>query len=134
MLDLNFERDWIALSKLDDVKKILSRLVTMDEKNRQYLYKEFMDQEGTIVRFYLKYHLEKVWRGTLEKIIDFNNNALTPIDQLFKRLRLERVGFYPENDEVFAVFDYCIDPHYSETVITLNFNQQGRLQEILMEA
>ena len=133
MLDLNFERDWIELHKLDPVKKMVGRLITMDEKNRAYLYKEFTDPDGAIVRYYLQHLLEHVWRPTLEKRIDFHNKTITPIDQLFKCLHLERVGFYPEKEEIIAVFDYCVDPRYSESVIAMHFNQRGELIEILME-
>jgi len=133
MLDLNFERDWIEIHKLEPVKTMVGRIVSMDEKNRASLHKEYTDPDGTIVRYYLQHLLEKVWRPILEKRIDFHNKAITPIEQLLKGLRLERAGFYPENEDVFAVFDYCVEPHYSGSVIAMHFNSKGKLQEILME-
>lgn len=133
MLDINFERDWIEMYKLEPLKKMVGRIVRMDEKSRAALYKEFTDPNGAIVRYYLQHLLEKVWRPTLEKHIDFHNKTTSPIDQLFNGLRLERAGFYPEDEDVFAVFDYCVEPHYSGSVIAMHFNTQGKLQEILME-
>lgn len=133
MLYLNFECDWIELHKLDPVKKMVGGIVTMDEKNRASLYKEYTDPDGAIVRYYLEHLLENVWRPTLEKRIDFHNKTIMPIDQLFKCLRLERVEFNPESEEGFAVFDYCVEPYFSESVIAMHFNQQGQLLEVLME-
>jgi hypothetical protein len=133
LLDINIEGSWISPDKLEAVKKIMGRLVSMDAENRQQLYNEYYGRTGTMVRYYLQYHLENIWRKALEKLIDFNNKEIAPIDQLFKCLHLVRVGFYPENEDTFAIFDYCIDVDYTEYVIVINFDLQGKMQEMIME-
>jgi hypothetical protein len=133
LLYLDVEGAWVEPYRLEAVKKMMSRLVSMDAENRLRLRNEYIDPGGTMVRYYLQYHLEKVWRRTLEKIIDFSNKEITPIDQLFRCLHLVRITFHPENEDVFAIFDYCIDIDCTEYVIVLNFNLQGNLQEMTME-
>lgn len=135
LLDINIEsnRSWIEPYKLEAVKNIMGRIVSMDAGNRQRLHKEYIDPGGTMVRYYLQYHLEKIWRKALERLVDFDNKEISPIDQLFRCLHLVRVGFYPENEDVFAIFDYCIDIDYTEYVIVINYNLQGNLQEMTME-
>ncbi|WP_315815064.1 DUF2004 domain-containing protein [Paraflavitalea speifideaquila] len=131
-LDLNFERDWIAAQKLEPVRKMVGRLVSMDQKSMVCLHKDYMDKDSTIVRYYLQYLLENVWRPTLQKRVDFLSPTISPMDQLFQLFRLERVGFYPEKEEWMAVFDYFIDARYSESVIAMHYSHEGKLIEILM--
>ncbi len=133
MLDINIEAHWIEPYRLEAVKKMMGRLVSIDAGNRQRLYEEYIDPNGTMVRYYLQYHLEKIWRKALEQLIDFSNKEISPIDQLFKCLHLVRVGFYPLNEDVFATFDYCLDINATEYMIVLNFNLEGNLQEMTME-
>lgn len=133
LLDLD-EVSWVGADKINAVKKMSGKLVSMDEINRRHLLREYSSPEGKVVRYYLEYHLQNVWRPTLEKRINFYNSDIEPIDQLFNRLHLDMVSFTPdEKDDVFVKFYYGVDPWLCEFAIILTFNQRGELQDILMD-
>lgn len=131
-LDLNFENEWITPDKLFAVKKMLGSLVSLDLRNRQYLEADFRDEEGT-VRYYLEFFLKNTWKGSLVKLINYENKEIAPIDQLLKKIHLIRVGFYPENEDVYAVFDYSVGLKYTEYVLAVNLNELGKVEVLTME-
>lgn len=133
LLDLNFEAQWIRPDKLETVKYMLDKLIFVDANNRQRLCREFWDPCNNTLKYYFEYLQEKVWRSALEKLVNFNNRSLTPGEQLLMNLHLVRIGFYPDNADVFAVFDYSIGHDYTEYVVAMSRTQQGELQEMTME-
>lgn len=133
LLDLD-ETSWVGVDKINAVKRMSGRLVTIDELNRRRLLRDYESPEGTVVRSYLENLLLNVWRPTLEKRIDFHNSHIQPIDQLFNRLHLEMVSFTPEDKAVFASFYYCIEPWICERGIKLALNKWGEMLNMLVES
>jgi hypothetical protein len=133
LLDLHFEAQWISPDKLKTVKDMLDDLVFIEAKNRQRLRRDFGATSDNTVKYYLEFLQEKIWRSALEELVDFTNGSITPVEQLFASLHLVRIGFYPDNEDVFSVFDYSIGDDYTEYVIAMNCTQAGELQMMTME-
>ncbi len=49
-------------------------------------------------------------------------------------LHLERIGFYPNQPEQFAVFDYSLGESLTNYLLVVNFDDQGRVTEVAMES
>jgi hypothetical protein len=133
MLNLNFEAHWISPDKLHAVTDLLNNVAAIDDRNRQHLCKQYMKADSNTVRYYLEFMQEKIWRSALELLVDFSDQSIPPREQLLHKMHLTSVGFYPDKQDGFAVFDYSIGYDYTEYFLALNLNEEGALQEITME-
>ncbi|RZK33198.1 MAG: DUF2004 domain-containing protein [Hymenobacter sp.] len=133
-LDLNFEDKNITLSKAKIIKKFINNILEFDLKNKTYIQNDYKDADGDTVKFYLEFHLEELDKQELAKIIDFNNVAIEPEQQLLNKLRLVRLGFYPNDDDIFAVFDYSFGKEITNQLVVVNINNKGKLYYLTMES
>lgn len=133
LLNLNFEAQWISPDKLQAVKDLLDNIHAIDDKNRQYLREQYTNANNHTVRYYLEFLQENIWRSALETLVDFSNQSIPPREQMLHSMHLISVGFYPDKEDGFAVFDYCMGLDYTEYVLALNLSEQGELQEMTME-
>lgn len=124
MFDLNFESDKIASSILDKAKELVKNIEVQDKKNLEFINYNFNAEKKGIVREYLTFHLEE-----LEEELG-NISA----EDLLNRLKLNRVGFYPDSKGVFAVFDYSFDRDISDELIVVRTDENGKLISIDTES
>jgi len=108
-LDLNFKNKQLDQAEADDIAKFLSVLEDLDKQNHLAIEKDFVDQVGETFG-YIQFYLDELDNKELKKIIGKNKDN-TPIEKrLLQKLRLVRVGLYPDDDNgSFAIFDYSID-------------------------
>lgn len=133
-LDLNFDEDEpIDTNHLDALAKLLTSLAEVDRENQVYIEKDF-NGAGDTVKTYIDHHLENIDEGELKELIDTGNEAISPQDQMLKALRLVRVGFYPGNEQDFAVFDYSINPELTQYLVVIFRNEEGEINYITMES
>ena len=131
-LDLNFEEESTTAKSLDIVKKFINNLVEYDTYNLKSIKEDF--DKGEAVREYFEFHLENFGESHFSSLID-NSNTLTPImEQLLNKVYLKRVGFYPDNDNQFAVFDYTIGEKLTDYLIVVNLNKDGKVDYICKES
>lgn len=133
-LDLNFENEKIKISKLERIKKNLENIEKFDLQNQKYLLEDYNDVEGENVKFYLEHHLEEVGKEALATLINFENTENIPEKQLLSKLKLIRIGFYPDDEEDFAVFDYSIGTEITNYIIAIHTDDEGNLEYMSMES
>lgn len=133
-LDLNVEKKTIAIKKMYAVKNILDNLGAFDKQNKQYIKSDFEDENGDTVKFYLEHHLEVAGEEELAAFIDLNDNSIEPIRQLFDKIHLKHVSFYPENEGGFAIFDYSLGEDFTNYLIVVITDKDGKLMEMTMES
>ena len=134
ILDLHLENPLaVNMEQLEIAKEFLENIGEMDMKNKQYILDEYNDKNGTTVKYYLEFHLGMLWKGILVKLINFYNKEIEPIDQLLQQFHLVRIGLYPENEDVFAIFDYTIGWDYTDYMVVVNINSKGELSHLTME-
>lgn len=133
-LDLNFEEENIPAERLEAVTRMIGQLAEQDKRNRQYMAKDYADEDADSVRLYIETHLEETDPGDLSALIDLDHPEHTPEEQMLEKLYLLRVGFYPDRDDMFAVFDYTLDEDLSNYLIVLNIKENGDLDYITMES
>ena len=132
--DLNFDEAKIEQKHLDIVKNFLDKLTEFDAKNHQHILNYFRSEKGDTVKEQLSFHLEQIPKDELVGLVDFNDTAVSPEEQLFKAIKLVRVGFYPHDEEQIVVFDYSIGRNLTDHIIVVDVDKKGNLNYITMES
>ena len=132
-LDLNFSVENIEAGHLNSLAALLSNLAAIDAGNKAFIEQDY-NGAGDTVRMYIDHHLDEIDDEELGNIIDLSNTDVDIKEQLVKALKLIRVGFYPGNEQDFAVFDYSIDPEFTQYLVVLFRNEKGEIHYITMES
>jgi hypothetical protein len=130
-LDLNFELDSIDAKRLDIVKDFIENLSKFNSIAVKAIKDDFISNDT--VKDYIKHHLEELDEEDLSSIIDKSDKAISAEDQMLLKLHLKRIGFYPENEQLFAMFDYTIGEELTDYVIVVNFTEEGEMDYLTME-
>ncbi len=136
-IDLNFKGKQTEVSGFDKMRDILGNISRLDEKNKSHITADYLAEDGDTVNEYVEFHLEELGEEGLDGIVDFNNDKISPKQQLINQLKLVRIGFYPDGkyeSEVFAVFDYSINTEITDQLIVVNTNEKGEIQNLAWES
>ena len=81
---------------------------------------------------FIDFHIEELDKSSLDKILRKTDPNTTLEKRLLSVLTLERVGFYPgEND--YAVWDYTIGKNITDLLIVVVTDNNGNIKEITTE-
>ncbi|MGB4774250.1 MAG: DUF2004 domain-containing protein [Daejeonella sp.] len=153
-LDLNFKGKSIERQSLDTVKKIINNLADYNSAALTVIRDDYntgdsiYDEDGS--RFTVKDYIED-YLGNFDGDSEDNNPAIQ--EAVLSKLQLIRVGFYPENENQFAVFeytlavelidylievfDYTLDEEQEQElilfVIVVNFKENGEVDSFTVE-
>lgn len=133
-LDLNFGKKTIDAARMDLVKRMIENLTDFDSKNKKYIDEDFADEHSDTVMTYIDHHLEEIDRDDLAGLIDFDNKSIDLEKQLINALRLVRVGFYPDSEDQFAIFDYSIGRNLTDHHVVIFTDENGELDYMTMES
>ena len=133
-VDLNFENQTVDTLILDKVKNFIEKLEKFDKLNKTYILNDYNDEDGDTVKFYLEHHLEEVDKEELTKLVNFDDTITEPEKQLLSKLKLVRVGLYPDNEDNFAIFDYSIGKDITNYLVVINTDENGQLDYMTMES
>ncbi|MES2287824.1 MAG: DUF2004 domain-containing protein [Bacteroidota bacterium] len=136
-IDLNFETKTLDQNQFDTIKSFIENIEKFDKQNKIYIDINSKNAENSVVRDYLEYHLEEVDADDLATIIDFDNKTTSPENQLLSKLKLVRVGIYPDQkveSSCLAVFDYTISSEISDQLLVVNTNTNGKLDHLTWES
>jgi len=130
-LDLNFTEISIDESRLIKVDAILENLPAFIGQLKTYIHEDYAS--GSEVQEYLDFHFDEV-DEELAALLLKADQSLDKEEQLLSILKLERIGFYPEDDESFCVSDFEIDPEISQYLLVVNTTSDQELNYITMES
>ncbi|QNN40462.1 DUF2004 domain-containing protein [Pedobacter roseus] len=133
-VDLNFEHQTVDTLILGKVKNFIEKLEKFDNLNKTYILNDYNDEDGDTVKFYLEHHLEEVDKEDLTKLVNFADTITEPEKQLLSKLKLVRVGLYPDNEDNFAIFDYSIGKDITNYLVVINTDENGQLDYMTMES
>jgi hypothetical protein len=133
-IDLNFENKTIDITTMGKIKNILENLDQFDKLNHTYMLDDYNDEDGDTVKFYLQHHLEEVGEDELSNLINLDDSTIEPEQQLLTKLKLVRVGLYPDGDDNFAIFDYSIGEEVTNYLVVINTDENGELDYMSMES
>ncbi|MGG9963101.1 DUF2004 domain-containing protein [Ferruginibacter sp. SUN106] len=133
-VDLNFESKTIAVEKLATVKHFIENIRIYDINNKGYIAKDYNDEEGDTVQFYLQHHLEELGTAELASLLPAGSKSADHEKLLLQKLHLVRVGIYPHNTDYFAVFDYTLGQDITDQLIVIITDENGNLDYMTIES
>jgi hypothetical protein len=116
-LELHFEEESIAKSKLNGVIKLLQSIEKDHDVIKDMLKNDFI-QSG-VVKEYFEYFIEEI-------------EDVTEVD-FWKSLVLKRIAFYPHDEDDYGVYDFGID-EISPYVLSLKVDHKGKFTGLEMES
>lgn len=132
-LDIRFDEEHIDTHSLNALAALLGNLTNLDSGNKTLIERDYAG-EGDTVKTYIDHHLEDMDADELSGIVDMDNTTVSPQQQMLKAFRLVRVGFYPDDEANFAIFDYSIDPEQTQYLVVISRNKDGQVSYITMES
>jgi len=131
-IDLNFESKSIERSDLEKIKKFISGIETFTKKAFEEISNDYdLGAESETAVFYLQHHIEAF---TEDEIMSIFGTKDIDKQTFLKNLTLYRVGFYPEDDESYAVFDIQLPEEFTDYLMAVMFNGDGEFSYISMES
>jgi hypothetical protein len=131
-VDLNFESEEIDKSILIGVDSLLKGVDKLAHKALMAVSSDWdLNEESETARFYLQHHLDEFDASEITAIFGTTDiNKSTFINALL----IERVGFYPEDDESYVIVDIQFNKDVTNYLMAVNFDNQGEITEITMES
>ena len=133
-VDLNFENKIIEPKRLETVKYFIENIRIYDLNNKGYIDKDYHDEAGDTVKFYLEHQLEELGEEELAVLVGRGTKTSEHEKLLLKKLHLVRVGLYPDSAEQFAIFDYSIGKELTNYLVVINTDENGNLDYMTMES
>jgi hypothetical protein len=136
-IDINFEGKSTNESTYKDIRNFLENINKFSEHNKLLIENDF--KENGEASDYINFYFEELEQDELSRIIDIEDNNISKEKKLLNKLRLVRIGLYPDgkyDTDYFGVFDYSmdIDGEPSNQLLTVKTNTEGELQHITWES
>lgn len=136
-LDLNFKKKIIAPLKADSIKSFLQNIAQLDKQNKVIIEDDFK-KEGEALN-YINFYLDELEEEELIRAAGAGEGETALAVRLLNKLKLIRVGCYPDNKygtAYFGVFDYSIDidGEPCEQLLVIKTDEHGNLMEVTWES
>ena len=136
-LDINFDKKSIDENTYQNINTFLENINNFDEQNKSLIDKDLKESGQSLD--YINFYLDELDQNELATIIDIDD-ANNPKDkQLINKLKLIRIGLYPDGKygaDYFGVFDYSIDidGEPCNQLLVVKTNKTGELDHITWES
>jgi Protein of unknown function (DUF2004) len=130
--DIIFDEDSVTENKMAAIHIFLNDIEKFHEMAINAI-KNDVETDGA-VSSYINHHIETLDENELSKIINQGNVTDSKETKLLAAFYLKRIGFYPDDESQFAVFDYTIGTHVTNYLIAVNFAKGGKIVNLAMES
>lgn len=131
-MDLNFIEKSIETDKLEVVKMFIDNLKMLNTVALDAIKEDFLT--GGPVKEYIEHHLEETSEKSLNPFVQKSAKPAAKENKMLAKFYLKHVGFYPQNEDQFAVFDFTIDQELTDYIIAVNFKEDGEIAYLSMES
>jgi len=131
-IDLNFEGNKINSKTLKSIRNILVNIEKVEKKIKKQIW-QYVGQEG-IVKEYLKFHIEQIDSQTLNNYLKDTDQNLTTELQLLSKIKLKRIGFFPDSPNFTVVLDYRVLSELSDEILVVILDKNGEIEKITIES
>ncbi|MGO4103789.1 DUF2004 domain-containing protein [Leifsonia sp. YAF41] len=125
-IDLNApDEESVKVENLDIAAAMISSLEDLDSQARESLVAD-LSKENSKTALYIEQSIDELGPEALSDALIWGSGD-QQIDFL-RSLRLQRIGFHPHNsgsEEHFAVLDYSISPHETDTLLIVALDVNG---------
>ncbi|WP_242202536.1 DUF2004 domain-containing protein [Aestuariivivens insulae] len=88
-----------------------------------------------MVKDYIEHHIEEFSDEELKSIgIETNDSPEEKKQKFLNKIHLKRIGFYPEEWDSLAIFDYTISEDLTQYLIIFQFDSNGKFVDIYTES
>jgi hypothetical protein len=134
-VDINFEQKSLNRNELDTAKNFLDNISKFDRQNKSYIDNDFKENGET--SDYINFYFDELNEDELSDILDITNTVDPKERQFLNKLKLIRVGIYPDSDsEYYGVFDYSININGKpgDLLLVIKTDEKGDLDHITSES
>lgn len=131
-LNLNFDEKNVKVENFTTIEKFLNDMNKFENIAKAEIENDF--KNGTEVKDYIEHHLEEIDFEHLNLKIDKSDFLNSVENEMFKKLHLSSVIFYPEYADEHIVFDYTIGQDLTDLLIAVKFNKNGEFEKLVMES
>ena len=131
-IDLNFESEPVSETLLAAVGNAIAQIKELADLAWAAVSDDWdLDVESETARFYLQHHLEEFCEDEVVKLF-----GTTVIDKtiFIRALSLVRIGLYPEDEDMFAVFDIQLSQELTNYLMSVSLTQSGQVTGISFES
>ncbi len=126
--DLNFYEEVVDKRTLSGVESILNDLPTFLDNSNEILIADY--NKGRVVKDYIEHHLEVIEKYELDQLLRKADKTESIESQLLSIMKVVRIGFYPDADSQYVVFDFSIGTNKTDYRITIRYNNAGKFDSI----
>jgi hypothetical protein len=131
-LDLNFDETSINPDKLLILKSYLDAPQAIINIAKKGILNDY--ENGEDVKEFLTFHSEELDQSDLNNLLKHADKSLSLEEQLLSILKLRRIGFYPYEDDEFAILDFVLDEDVSQYILVVKMNNTKTVDNITMES
>jgi hypothetical protein len=136
-IDINFKRKSTDENTYKDIKDFLEKISKFSEQNQLLIENDFKENGEALD--YINFYLEELDEDELSRTINIDDANTSKEKQLLTKLKLVRVGLYPDGKyetDYFGVFDYSIDidGEPGNQLLVVKTNKKGELHHITWES
>lgn len=132
--DFNVERTTLTQNAVDTVARFLTDLATYDEVARAAIRNEHDRGSEYSVKLYVDHHLEEFDATELRQCFGTDDRQSIDAGLFLSKLRLRRIGLYPDDADERAVFDYTISEDLTDYLIVVRFDARGQVVAVETES
>ena len=129
--NLSFDEKNVTAKNFKTIEKALHEINKFENLAKTAIENDF--KNGTEVKEYIEQNLDEIDFEQLNLKIDHSDFVNSVENEMYKKLHLVTVTFYPEYDEEHIVFDYTIGKKLTDLLIAVKFNDNGELQDLVIE-
>ncbi|WP_299775917.1 DUF2004 domain-containing protein [uncultured Pseudoteredinibacter sp.] len=131
-IDLNFESESVDDELLECVATVTSRVPELANKAWAAISEDWdLGSESETARFYLQHHLDEF---SEEEIVKLFGTQSVDKSVFLKALSLVRIGLYPEDDEMFSLFDIQLNQDLTDYLMSVSIDSDGQVTGISFES
>lgn len=133
-LDFNVDGEMLTQGAVDAVAGFVGGLAAHDGLAGNAIRDEYDHGSEDTVQLYVTHHLEQFDATALRQCFGVDDRQAVSPDLFLSKLRLRRVGLYPDNADQCAIFDYTIGEALTDYVIAVGFDSGGKVVAVEMES
>lgn len=130
-LDLNFKGTTIEADNIYKLHGFLEEISILLTTVKEFIYANRDDGE---VQFFIDFHKEELIGEELDFILENADKSLSTSQQILSVTQLRRIGFYPEQDNYFAIFDFGVDENISQYLLVVIMNSDKTINHVAIES
>ncbi|TNE78460.1 MAG: DUF2004 domain-containing protein [Bacteroidetes bacterium] len=131
-IDLNFESETLSPEKAELLNSFLNQVQDIVDRSWQLILEDY--KNGNDVQEFISFHLDDFFEDDPEVILEGTDPNLDNKDRFMQTLRVNRIGFYPEDDDNYMIIDWMSNPELSNYILVVNYNSKNELDYITVES